>query len=852
MASRSSNIVFDILANDKASQTLDRITGKLDQQHRTLDALRVAGTAQFVALTAAAGIYAKHSIDNARDLIETRSMATVVFGDQADAMQQWAEGAAASAGLSERAALDAAATFGDMFDQLGFGSVQAATTSRSVVQLAADLGSFKNLPTEDVLDRISAAMRGEYDSLQKLIPNINAARVQNEALAITGKKTVKELTEQDKVTATLAIINRDAANAQGDFARTSGDLANKQKQLAAANENVSAQLGEKLLPAALKVTTAGLEMVTWIDENQGAATALAITVGVLSTGIAVAANWQKIHATATTISTAVQWAHNAVVSRSAKLKVADAAATEASQVAIVRLTAATAANTAVTAANNSATQNHTATLSRSAGAAGVALVGFVALTNGLEALPSASQKSTTSLAETTSALLDMEEAGGRLDGVFDFSDDLFGLTGQVSSLEQAAQRLTSPSLMDRVQDFGGSVRGLFGQGDTARTHTIEQLDIVGQSLAQLVQSGDSERAAAQFEQLRQEWEAGGGTVEELRALMPAYTDALADAENQQRLTTDATEDATEATESYADALEKQLDLQRKVAGIALDERSAWRAYEAAIDAATASLQENGATLDVGTEQGRANQEALDKIAKSTWDVVEAGQEAGRTTSELQNRMLAGRETLILAAQQMGLTSEDAAALADSMGLIPENVNITVTANISPAIRQMNALTAAMSDLEFANYNSARTNNSGLRRAGGGKVRGPGGPTGDKIPLWASDEEWVVKASSAKLWGDDGMTAINNGDLHGLMAAIGANGFAGGGSVSASAGLAMGARPYLGLGAMSGAASAPTIIVNMDRLTLVDENGDVIARLRGEVDEALGNEQRARIASGGRR
>jgi len=49
-----------------------------------------------------------------------------------------------------------------------------------------------------------------------------------------------------------------------------------------------------------------------------------------------------------------------------------------------------------------------------------------------------------------------------------------------------------------------------------------------------------------------------------------------------------------------------------------------------------------------------------------------------------------------------------------------------------------------------------------RVAQGGKMRGPGGPTGDQIPAWLSDQEWVVRASSSRLYGDEAMQAVNEG------------------------------------------------------------------------------------------
>ena len=63
--------------------------------------------------------------------------------------------------------LEAASGFGDMFDQLGFTNDQATKMSRSVVQMSADLGSFNNLPTADVAERIAAGFRGEFAILGK-------------------------------------------------------------------------------------------------------------------------------------------------------------------------------------------------------------------------------------------------------------------------------------------------------------------------------------------------------------------------------------------------------------------------------------------------------------------------------------------------------------------------------------------------------------------------------------------------------------------------------------------------------------------------------------------------------------
>lgn len=203
-----------------------------------LGAVAVAGIGKFIG----------SAISEASDLNETVSAAGVIFGKQADAMEKWASSAATNFGLSKGAALGYATGLGDMFSQIGFTGTEAAKSSQSVVQMAADLGSFKNLETGDVLDRITGALRGEYDSLQAVIPNINAARVEKEALAATGKKLASELTAEEKAQAVLTIINKDGTRAMGDFTRTSEGYANQQKIAAAQTADLKAAVGVGLLP----------------------------------------------------------------------------------------------------------------------------------------------------------------------------------------------------------------------------------------------------------------------------------------------------------------------------------------------------------------------------------------------------------------------------------------------------------------------------------------------------------------------------------------------------------------------------------------------------------------------------
>ena len=197
---------------------------------------------------AAVGNFLKGAVGATSDLNEQLSKTNAVFRESAQGITAWAEGGAKNFGLSQRAALEAASGFGNMFAQLGIGLDQAAGMSTQLVELAADFASFHNADISQVLEAQAAGFRGEYDALQRFLPLINAATVEQRALELTGKKATKELTAQDKALAVNALMLEGAGDAAGDFDKTADSLANKQRTLAAESENASAKLGKALVP----------------------------------------------------------------------------------------------------------------------------------------------------------------------------------------------------------------------------------------------------------------------------------------------------------------------------------------------------------------------------------------------------------------------------------------------------------------------------------------------------------------------------------------------------------------------------------------------------------------------------
>lgn len=206
------------------------------------------------------------SIKAASDLNESMNKVDVVFGQSATSVQAWATTAAESFGQSQRQALEAAGTFGNLFTTMGMGVEESAKMSMGLVELASDLASFNNIDPTVALEKLRAGLVGEVEPLRTLGINLSAAAVQAKAMEMGLADANGQLSQSALAQARYALILEQSKNAQGDFARTSDGLANSQRILKAELADAAAQLGQQLLPYALKAVQAITSLVKWFSD----------------------------------------------------------------------------------------------------------------------------------------------------------------------------------------------------------------------------------------------------------------------------------------------------------------------------------------------------------------------------------------------------------------------------------------------------------------------------------------------------------------------------------------------------------------------------------------------------------
>jgi hypothetical protein len=247
---------FDSRGISKAIADFKKLEGagqKTTYGLRTLDKGMTTLAKNFAKVAAvglgATAVIGKSLVDAGSNLEESMSKVNVVFGESSKAVVDFANKAAVNLGISKTAALEAAGTYGNLFQAFGIGQAPAQEMSTTLVQLASDLASFNNVNVDDALLALRSGLSGETEPLKKFGIALNDVRLKEEAMALgLIKSTSGTLPAAIKAQAAYSLIMKDSALAQGDFARTSDGVANTQRTLQATFQDIKAELGTALLP----------------------------------------------------------------------------------------------------------------------------------------------------------------------------------------------------------------------------------------------------------------------------------------------------------------------------------------------------------------------------------------------------------------------------------------------------------------------------------------------------------------------------------------------------------------------------------------------------------------------------
>jgi hypothetical protein len=520
------------------------------------------------------------------------------------------------------------------------------------------------------------------------------------------KSQVQQITALQKSGDTLGaqkIILREVNKEFGGTARAAADPL---QRLSVILGNIGEDVGNKLLPA----LNEGADLLASIPEPVFLVGAGFVTLGVGAIGLAKGINAVRDISQGT-----------AGVMRVLGVRMGEAAVAEG-----VEATAAQGAAVSTAAAGDAAAAAGAKFgMLAGKGLLGGAVVGLAAVSVQAETWSNSGNVATVSTDKLGSSLLDLVDkgkAGGAIVDLLNVKNARFG-----TSLD------TSTEVMDR---FGSLAQGAFSMGwqdiiGRAQNGTDRVDDfnrITGQldtTLANLVRNGHGVEAKQIFDQLMSSTHLTGDELQHVKNRFLQYAAAQGAAERQSEATTravgdqnsvlvgvqhggnvatkalhgvaDADDAATAAARRHKQATQADLDAMDKASQGVLDLRQADRELASSRDDLTASLRANGRGMNLDTAAGRANSDALDRVAKATRDDLKAHRDAHEPMRRFTQRVRESESALIREAQRAGMSRTAAKRYADTILAVPRRqVTDYIARNLAAVRGQVRASRATLS------------------------------------------------------------------------------------------------------------------------------------------------------------
>ncbi len=248
---RLASLYVDIVGKD------DKFTSALDRAHST--AIRrgamigsVLGNALSgtlgMALQAVGGAFTG-TVGAASGMNDTLAKTGTIFGDSAGKIIGQADEMAAKFGVAKQEFLGAATNFGAVFKGAGKSQAEAAGLGTELAKLGMDMARFSGATNEDAFGAISSALRGEFDPIEKYGVFLNAAAIEQQAVAMGAEKTANGISELAKKTAAMALIQNQAADALGATERYAGTFSGTISRLMGNLANFGSSVGAAIMPA---------------------------------------------------------------------------------------------------------------------------------------------------------------------------------------------------------------------------------------------------------------------------------------------------------------------------------------------------------------------------------------------------------------------------------------------------------------------------------------------------------------------------------------------------------------------------------------------------------------------------
>lgn len=220
-------------------------------------------------VAAGAGIVAfgRESVKAASSLEESLNAVKVAYGDASAGIARLGEDAATRLGVTQAEFNQAAVRFSAFAERVVGVGGNVNGFVNDLTTRAADFASVFNIDVSEALQVFQSGLSGEAEPLKRFGINLLDTEVKAYAVRTAMIKQGETMTETQKVQARYGLLMESTNKTAGDFANTSGSLANSQRILKAAFGDLQAEVGSRLAP-----TIAGLnqELVKMLPSLEAA------------------------------------------------------------------------------------------------------------------------------------------------------------------------------------------------------------------------------------------------------------------------------------------------------------------------------------------------------------------------------------------------------------------------------------------------------------------------------------------------------------------------------------------------------------------------------------------------------
>ena len=206
--------------------------------------------------------FGKDAVEAASNLQEVQNVVDVTFGKSSDEINKWAKNAITQFGLTETQAKQFASTMGAMLKSSGIAGDEIVDMSEKLAGLAADMASFYNMDFETAFQKIRSGIAGETEPLKQLGINMSVANLEAFALTQGITKSFEAMSQGEQTMLRYQYMMQATADAQGDFARTSGEYANQTRTLQSNLETLKATVGGPIMETLNKALNLANDLFT--------------------------------------------------------------------------------------------------------------------------------------------------------------------------------------------------------------------------------------------------------------------------------------------------------------------------------------------------------------------------------------------------------------------------------------------------------------------------------------------------------------------------------------------------------------------------------------------------------------